>query len=90
MEDDTTTTTDIPTPEAPKFKFGYVVLVDENGGLYLEKNPAVFSISVEREATLIEVRRHTSEILMDLTAQAAAEYTALRIRAEEMAASQDS
>ena len=68
-----------PDITLPQFKFGFVVLVDVDGGVFIEKNPNLLSIPVERESTLIEVRRYTSEILMDLQAQAAAEYTSLRI-----------
>lgn len=93
MSDDTTTpdtTTPAPdasAPETPSFKYGFAVLVDGDGGVYIEKNPAVFSLPVEREATLIEVRRYASEVLMDLQAQAAAEYSAIRIAAEKAAPS---
>lgn len=67
------------TPEAPKISFGFAILVDENSNVYIERDTQVFSIPVEREASLIEVRRYISEILMDLQAQAAAEYTAIRL-----------
>ena len=82
MTDETTppdTTTE--TPAAPAIKFGFAVLIDDGGNVFIEKSPSVFSLPVEREASLIEVRRYTSEILMDLQAQAAAEYSALRIAA---------
>ena len=76
-------------PETPQFKFGFVVLVDQEGGVFIEKNAAsLLSIPIERESSLIEVRRYTSEILMDLQAQASAEYTTLRIKAEEAQAPQ--
>jgi len=38
---------------------------------------------VEREITLLEVRRYASEIIADLQAQAAAEYTVARLEALE-------
>lgn len=66
-------------PNMPKIKYGFAVLIAEDGNVFIEKNPSVFTLPVEREATLIEVRRYTSEILMDLQAQAAAEYSAIRI-----------
>ena len=66
-------------PNAPKIKYGFAVLIAEDGNVFIEKSPSVFTLPVEREATLIEVRRYTSEILMDLQAQAAAEYAAIRI-----------
>jgi hypothetical protein len=92
---DETTTPDTATPnspEAPKIAYGFAVLVDESGNVFIEKNPSVFSIQVEREASLIEVRRYASEILMDLQAQAAAEYSAIRIAtlAEEAKTAKDS
>lgn len=80
-----TTTPDTPleeeAPKLPVLKYGFAILVDENANVFIEKNPSVFSIPVERESTLVEVRRYISEILMDLQAQAAAEYTALRLSA---------
>ena len=76
-EETTTPVTD--TPDLPKLKYGFAILIAEDGNVFIEKNPSVFSIPVERESTLIEVRRYTSEILMDLQAQAAAEYTSLKI-----------
>ena len=66
-------------PNMPKIKYGFAVLIAEDGNVFIEKNPSVFTLPVEREATLIEVRRYTSEILMDLQAQAATEYSAIRI-----------
>ena len=73
------------TEEKPKPKTGFAVLVDQDGNMFVERNPQVFSIPVEREATLVEVRRLCSEILMDLQAQAAAEYTVLRMQAVDKA-----
>jgi len=83
-------TPDASVPEAPKFRSGFVILISEDGGVFIEKDLAQFSIPVEREASLLEIRRYTSEILMDLQAQASAEYTTLRINAEKAAqAAQD-
>jgi hypothetical protein len=70
---------DKPKDEEAKFAFGFAVLVDPAGGVFIERNPKVFTIETEREASLLEVRRYTSEILMDLQAQSAAEYVALRM-----------
>lgn len=78
MSEETTTPA---TEEKPKPKTGFAVLVDANGNMFVERNTKVFSVPVEREATLVEVRRLCSEILMDLQAQAAAEYTVLRMQA---------
>lgn len=65
MTDETTTpevatenTDEVATP--PQFKFGFVVLVDQDGGVFIEKNPSILSVPVEREASLIEVRRYSS------------------------------
>ena len=80
MTEETTT-----APEAPKVKTGFAVLITEDGNVFIERNVKALSVPVEREATLIEVRRSTSEILMDLQAQAAAEYTAIRLTAQPKA-----
>jgi hypothetical protein len=83
MTDETTTpdATEATAPEAPALKFGFAVFVTENGDVYVERNTAAFAIPVERQATLLEVRRYTSEILMDLQAQSAAEYVSLKMAA---------
>lgn len=73
-------------PEGVKFRAGFAVLIGEDGAVFIEKDLAQFNIPVDRESTLLEIRRYTSEILMDLQAQAAAEYTSLRIAAEKAAA----
>ena len=78
-EETTTPETKVEEPNLPALTYGFAILVDENGNVFLEKNPEVFALPVEREATMLEVRRYMSEILMDLQAQAAAEYTALRL-----------
>lgn len=80
-----TTTPDI-TPEAPKIAFGFAVLVTEDGNVFVERNKEAFALKVEREATLLEVRRYASELLMDLQAQSAAEYVTLRLAAAGKAA----
>jgi hypothetical protein len=63
----------------PKLRTGFAVLVGEDGSVYVERNAQAISLPLEREATLIEVRRYCSEILMDIQAQSAAEYTVLRL-----------
>lgn len=75
-------------PEGVKFKAGFAVLIGEDGAVFIEKDLAQFNVPVDRESTLLEIRRYTSEILMDLQAQAAAEYTSLRIAAEKAQAPQ--
>ena len=73
MSDETT------TPETPKLMTGFVVLIDPKGNVYVERDTQYLSVELEREATLIEVRRYCSEILMDIQAQSAAEYTMVRL-----------
>jgi len=65
--------------DAPKLRTGFAVLVGEDGSVYVERNTQALSLPLEREATLIEVRRYCSEILMDIQAQSAAEYTVIRL-----------
>jgi hypothetical protein len=72
-------------PEGVKFRAGFAVLIGDDGAVFIEKDLSQFKLPVDREATLLEIRRYTSEILMDLQAQAAAEYTSLRIAAESAA-----
>lgn len=74
------------TQNKPKMKTGFAVLVNENGDMFVERNPQVFSLDLDREATLVEVRRFCSEIVSDLQAQAAAEYTVLRMKQLEKSA----
>ena len=69
-----------PEVDLPKIKAGFVVLFDQDGTMYIERNKAAIAgVEVERDATLIEVRRYAQEIIFDLAAQAAAEYTSLRL-----------
>ena len=62
------------TEENKKFTAAFVVAIDETGRVFLELDKEAVSLDVEREATMIEVRRYLSEILMDLQAQGSAEY----------------
>jgi len=81
---DTTTPTDSPAaPSVPKVSYGFAVLITEDGDVFVERKPEVFNLDVEREATLIEVRRYVSEVLMDLQAQSAAEYVALKMAVQQ-------
>lgn len=66
--------------EDPKIVFGFAILVDDKGNLFLERTPRIFNAPVEREATLIEVRRYAADIVMDIQAQASAEYTTTRMK----------
>jgi hypothetical protein len=83
MTDITTEKADVETTatseDAPKLRTGFAVLVGEDGSVYVERNVQALSLPLEREATLIEVRRYCSEILMDIQAQSAAEYTVIRL-----------
>lgn len=82
-------TTEATTTEAPKetrkMRTAFAVLVDQDGNMFVERDPKIFSIEVERESSLVEVRRFCSEIVSDLQAQAAAEYTVLRMLQREKA-----
>lgn len=64
-----------------EFLTGFAVLIGKDGGIYLEMNKTVFSVDVERDASLREVRRFMGEILSDINAQSAAEYTLLKLAA---------
>ena len=88
MSEETTETTETATPATEEasaslepLAFGFAVLVNKDGGVYVERQASVFNVPVERDSTLLEVRRYCSEILMDLAAQSAAEYTVLRLAA---------
>jgi hypothetical protein len=76
-----TTATATPATDAPAIKFGFAVLVDVEGNVFVERTKDAFALPIERDASLLEVRRYTSEILMDLQAQSAAEYVTLRLSA---------
>ena len=76
-------------PELPTIKFGFAVLIDETGNVFVERTKESFSLPVERDATLLEVRRYCSELLMDLQAQSAAEYVTLRLAGLGKPASKD-
>jgi len=82
-------TTEATMPEAPKINFGFAVLVDEDGNVFVERNKEAFALPVSRDATLLEVRRYASEVLMDLQAQSAAEYVTLRLAGLGKAAAGD-
>ncbi len=78
-----------PEPEiketgAPKIATGFAVLIDVDGHVFVERDRNLFSMPIEREITLLEVRRFAAEIIADLQAQAAAEYTVARLEAIEM------
>jgi hypothetical protein len=77
-----------PEPEVtdnpPKIATGFAVLIDVNGHVFVERDRTLFSMPIEREISLLEVRRYAQEIIADLQAQAAAEYTVARIEALEL------
>jgi len=65
---------------ANQIEFGFTCFVTDDGQVFVERRTDIYTVPVKREATLIEVRRHLSEILMDLQAQTAAEYVYLKLR----------
>jgi hypothetical protein len=72
--------------EAPaKPLTGFGVFIGADGGVILERNPSILNIEIGHEANLAEVRRAVSEILMDLQAQTAAEYTVMKMLSFEQA-----
>lgn len=80
-----TTTPEVTTPGAPtppELQSGFAILIDVDGNVYVERDTQALAIKVNRETSLIEVRRYLSEILMDLQAQAAAEYTFVKLSKE--------
>ena len=68
---------------APDLVAAFVVAIGKDGRVYLARNTDAITLGVEREASLIEVRRYLSEILMDLQAQAAGEYTITALMAAQ-------
>lgn len=65
--------------EVREFSTGFAVLIGKDGNIFLEMKKDVFSVSVARDSTLREVRRYMAEILSDIQAQSAAEYTILKM-----------
>jgi hypothetical protein len=65
--------------EVREFCCGFAVLIGKDGNIFLEMKKDVFSVSVDRDSTLREVRRYMAEILSDIQAQSAAEYTILKM-----------
>ena len=76
------------TEEKKTCVLGFALLLDAEGNAYLETNPEAFSAEVARPATLREVRRYTSELLMDINAQSAAEYTLVKLASANQKASE--
>lgn len=74
--------------EQPKLLTAFLIAIDVDGRVYLERNKEAIALDIEREASMIEVRRHVSEVLMDLQAQAAAEYTLTALMAAQAPASE--
>lgn len=83
MSEETTEHTHEEAPAKPLT--GFAVFIGADGGVILERNPAILNIEVGHEANLAEVRRAVSEILMDLQAQTAAEYTVMKMLSFEQA-----
>ena len=83
MSEETTTPAAETTPAVdeatPKLRAAFVIAIDQNGNVYVERDTKVINLPVEREASLLEIRRYTSDVYADLQAQAAAEYVAVRL-----------
>ena len=62
---------------------GFAVFINPDGHIFIERNASALAVKVDRESTLVEVRRACAEIVSDIQAQAAAEYTILRLKALE-------
>ena len=62
------------TDITPDIEFAFVVAVDSEGKMYLERKQEAVSLPVKREATMLEVRRCAQDLLEDLRAQGVAEY----------------
>lgn len=77
MSEETTTPAENETVAA---KTGFAVFIDEEGNIFIERSPEALNVAITRPATLLEVRRCMSEVLADLQAQAAAEYTRIAIQ----------
>ena len=67
----------------PAITAAFGVLMTKDGGIFIERNTSIFNFPVEQEASLVEVRRACSDVLMDLQAQTSAEYTIIRLKALE-------
>lgn len=65
----------------PKLRFAFVIAVDEQGNVFVERDIKALAIPVERAATLLEIRRYTQDVFSDLQAQASAEYVTSRLMA---------
>ncbi len=63
------------------FLTGFAVLIGKDGNIFLETSKEALAVKAERDATLREVRRYMAEILSDIEAQSAAEYTLIKLAA---------
>lgn len=77
------------TPELPKFKTGFLIIIDDEGNSFIDRSIDLIKLDLSRAATLLEVRRAASELLMDLQAQAAAEYTRIALTTPVVAPEQE-
>lgn len=73
--------------QVKEFATGFAVLIGKDGNIFLEMKKDVFSVTVDRDASLREVRRYMAEILSDIQAQSAAEYTLIKLAALNNASS---
>jgi hypothetical protein len=76
--------------QAKEFATGFAVLIGKDGNIFLEMKKDVFSVTVDRDSSLREVRRYMAEILSDIQAQSAAEYTLLKLSAINANSNQES
>jgi hypothetical protein len=65
--------------QEPKLRTAFVVAIDSDGNVYVERDIKAVNLPVEREASLLEIRRYTADVYADLQAQAAAEYVTNRL-----------
>lgn len=81
MSEETNTPAAPAAPEVPalKPKTGFAVFIDDEGNIFIERAPEALAVEISRPATLLEVRRCMHEVLADLQAQAAAEYTRIAL-----------
>jgi hypothetical protein len=82
MSEETTEHTHEEAPSANPLT-GFAVFINPDGHIFIERNVSALAVKVDRESTLVEVRRACAEIVSDIQAQAAAEYTILRLKALE-------
>lgn len=63
----------------PDVVAAFVIGFDQDGNPFINPKQEALTFETRREASMIEIRRYLSEILMDLQAQATSEYVAIRL-----------